>query len=332
MRARLTVILTLLSLVCALQARASLVLPVQSFATLPHQYLDNKARGIHESFEKRASLFLKGKNFQPWRANKPKADILKEFDQINEWRIHAWYVNPTSKTLIAREDFMIAQDLLEKSFYRQPNIIAFQYNQTDATYNSSTIVLNGFKFLALEAPSAQSLKHFFTLLQNHRVTQLVRLTVAKEKGVEKSYAYWNGKLKRDAKKQETILNVPQPFNPAPYPIRYYYTDNWIDHQGFNPQELLNLIQSTRKSYDPSTDLLACHCSAGVGRTGTFLAGFLLLTEIDRQLASGVAKKSLNISIEKIVMQLSLQRPYMVAKPEQYVTLHRLVDLYVQNLK
>jgi protein tyrosine phosphatase len=332
MRTILTLFIVLVSIGHITTTDASIPAPVQSFAALPHQFLESKIQEIQEAFEQRSVLFLKGRNFKSWSNNKSKENILKEFDQINEWRFHAWYVDPYAKILISRADFMVAQDLLEKGYFRKPNTIAFQYNQSDATYNSSTIVLNGFRFLALEAPSAKNVKSFFTLLQNHHITHLVRLTTATEKGIEKSYPYWKDKLKTDAKNQESLLNIPQAFNPSPYPVRYYYTDKWLDDQAIDPKELLKLIQATRKNYDPDSDILACHCTNGVGRTGTFLAGFLLITEIDKQIAAGVSKNSLNISIEKIVMQLSLQRPYMVGKPEQYTTLYRLVDLYIQQLK
>lgn len=333
MRAKFYAILSLfLATGYTVQVNATLQEPVESFATLPIQYIETKIQAIQQAFEQRTVLFLKGRNYQPWKADKPKADILKEYDQLNDWRFHAWFVDPNASTLTAKEDFMLAQDLLEKGYYRKPNTIAFQYNQTDGSYNSSTIVLNGFRFLALEAPSAKNLKNFYTLLQNFHVTQLVRLTPAKENGVEKSYPYWQNKVKTNPKTKQTFLKIPQEFNSTSYLVRYYFTDNWLDDTAGNPQELLRLIQAARTNYDPSTDILACHCHAGVGRTGTFLAGFLLLNEIDRQIASGVKKTAINISIEKVVMQLSLQRSYMVGEADQYVTLYRLIDLYISTIK
>ena len=265
----------------------------------------------------------------------PKAffdkDHLAEFDQLNDWRFHTWYVDPNAKTLISRVDFIVAQDLLEKGLFRKPSYLAFQYNQTDSTYNSSTIVLNNFRFLALEAPTAKTLRNFYLLLLNHRVTQLVRLTAATENGIERSTPYWLDKTKGDPTTGNAFLNVPQVASTNPYPVRYYATDNWFDNQSIAPSQLLKLILNVKKHYDPN-GLIACHSSNGTGRAGTFLAGFLLISEIDRQIATGTAPSAVDISIERVVMQLSLQRPYMVRKAEQYVTLYRLVDLYISQMK
>lgn len=310
-------------------AAALVAEPVLSLPTLPQQYLENRFQAIQQAFEQRVALFLKGRPFQRWEMHKPRKNILIEFDQLNEWRFRAWYVDPTAKTLIARMDFMVAQELLEKGLYKKPALLAFDYNQTDGNYNASTVILNGFKFLALESPTTRTVKSFFLLLQNHRVTQLVRLANTTERESALETPYWINKLKINAH-NEAFLNIPQPYSSLSYTLRYYATDAWPDNQGVAAGELLKLILKVRKNADPN-ELIACHSTDGSGRTGTFIAGFLLLNEIDKQIASGTSKNSLDVSIEKIVMQLSLQRPYLVKKAEQYITLYRLLDLYVKSL-
>jgi protein tyrosine phosphatase len=329
-------ILTLqFSLIDTLQAKPAYF--NAAFPSLPQQHRDNHFKAVQTGFEERSNLFLKGKQYHPWQFNRPDTEIIEEFKTLDEWRFHTWYSDITRDVLISRPDFMIAQDLLEKGyFFKRPHLIAFDYNNTDNTFNSSSIVLNGYRFLALEAPKLPTLGNFFRLLQNHRVTQLVRLTSAEENGEEKSYPYWPGNVEENSKKQ-TLLNIPfhseglknSKYN---YVLKYYPLESWKDNRGIDPSILLNLIEKVRKDYDPENGLLACHCTGGVGRTGTFIAGFLLLQEIDRQIAAGISIDALNISIEKIVTQLALQRVHMVAKPAQYVTLYRLVDLYVKNLK
>ncbi len=331
MRKVLSLLYVALLIICCTTPTAALVSePALSLPTLPQQYLETRFQTIQQGFEERAMLFLKGRPFQRWEMNKPRKNILIEFDQLNEWRFRTWYVNPKAKTLISRMDFMVAQELLEKGLYKKPALLAFDYNQTDGHYNASTIVLNGFKFLALESPVSRTLKHFFLLLQNHRVTQLVRLSGTAENNTALDTPYWANNLKTNAH-NETLLNIREPYHPSPYTLHYYTTDVWPENHGVAAAELLRLILKVKKHVDPN-GLIACHSTHGNGRTGTFIAGFLLLNEIDKQIAAGTAKSALDVSVEKIVMQLSLQRPYLVRKAEQYVTLYRLLDLYVKNLK
>lgn len=266
-----------------------------------------------------------------WELNRSNETILEEFNRLNEWRRKIYYVDPTSNELELQEEFKVATDLCFNHHYRDSRYIAFQYNSTDPTYNASTIILNGLRILALEAPSQTSCEKFFNLLYKYRVTHLVRLTPALENGVEKSYPYWSGNIYSDSDKKTNFLKVPieSENDLKPYTVNYIWTDNWEDNQSGDAEELLHLILEARKNFS-SNALLAVHCHSGVARTGTFIAGFILLDEIDKQILVGNSTNFLNISVEKIVMQLSLQRFYMVGQPLQYLTLYRLVDLYVNR--
>ena len=315
--------------------------PVRSFPRLPASFREAHFQKVQQGFEARTQKFLKNNSFTPWVANRPKAEIMEEFKKVLSWRFNCWYVSPGEDTLESREEFAITQALLLAGNYRRPHLLAFQYNNTDPSYNSSTIVLNGFRFLALEAPTEKTVTAFFNLLHNYHVKGLVRLTPSYEQHMEKSYPYWEGRnvsvpsAEGFSDKQNTAKNYLQipleteESKPVPYRIQYYSTDTWIDNHGFNAKDLLELILQVKNQQEASS-LIAVHCNAGVGRTGTFIAGYLLLQEIDRQIANGVAVKDINVSIEKVVKQLSLQRFYMVAQPEQYVTLYRLLDLYLEK--
>jgi|GEM_PF-1731300 len=308
--------------------------PTRTFPRLPESYCEQRFQQCESVFKKLSKKFLDKKDYKMWSFDRPKEEILEEFNQLDCWREEVWYKNRDADTLESQKDFIVSQELLINHHYRKPHLIAFQYNNADASYNCSLCSINGLKFLALEAPSKTSVKNFFNLLHNFQVTHLVRLTPATENGDEKCYPYWEGKAISSASTQDDILNIPlesEEENPKPYKLHYVWTDAWKDHQSGSAQELLDLILRTRSGYGPSS-IIAVHCHSGVARTGTFIAGFLLLDEIDRQIAKGIKPQDLKISIEKVVKQLSLQRFYMVGKPMQYLTVYRLVDLYVQGLE
>jgi len=135
----------------------------------------------------------------------------------------------------------------------------------------------------------------------------------------------------NTKTKQAILEVPQDTqgHGKPYKIPYYFINGWLDNDAGEPQDLLNFVVNLKNTINPNDkNLIAVHCSSGVSRTGTMIAAYLLINEIDAQIKSGIQPKNINISIEKTVLQLSLQRPYAVGKPMQYVTLYRIVDLYM----
>lgn len=269
-----------------------------------------------------------------WTIDRPTQDIVKEFEALAAWRTKLWFKDPTGTTREAQDPFMIAQPLLIHHRYRDPSMIAFEYNHTDDSYNASSITLNGLRFLALEAPSERTLDAFFHLLYNFQVTHLVRLTPATVDGVEKSYPYWKENEATEEGKTTSLLHIPLETGGKKrthYTIPYTTIETWKGNHAISPQKLLSLILRVRQGHTPSS-LVAVHCHSSVGRTGTFIAGFALLREIDKQVAAGKKLENLDISIEEVVKKLNLQRPMMVQVAQQYLMLYRLVDLYVKNLK
>ena len=110
-------------------------------------------------------------------------------------------------------------------------------------------------------------------------------------------------------------------------IPYHYTDKWEDNKGVDVKELYRLVQEVRQTYATSDKErpIACHCASGVGRTGTFIAAFVLAEIIDQ------SKGEVVPSIEEIVMKLSIQRPNLMGTAEQYLLLYHFVDYYLSTM-
>ena len=79
---------------------------------------------------------------------------------------------------------------------------------------------------------------------------------------------------------------------------------WPDHGvPTNSMSLINFIRRVRKLHPPTHQQpLLVHCSAGVGRTGTFI---VLDSMMQRMAAVG------SVNIHQFVCQLRTQRPLMV---------------------
>lgn len=273
------------------------------------QESDTHFKLVKEQVEKRWRDFQSYRNFEPFRPGKSNEALEIEFENIQEIRKQIWET----------PDYAPAKILLELDLVRAaPECTAFSYNNTTPDYNASSLFLGERLYIACEGPRLKDVDSFFKLLKSCKITHLVRLTDAFEEKVEKCHSYWDNILS-EASDGQHFLNIPD--KTTPYPIRAFDMAHWRDNQGVDPKELLTLVLQVRKEIVGPDKRLLVHCSAGVGRTGTFLAALKIVDAIDR---------GEYFSIEEIVYQLSLQRPHSVGKSSQYVTLHRLAENYLKH--
>ena len=103
----------------------------------------------------------------------------------------------------------------------------------------------------------------------------------------------------------TLINMQtmEP-NTPPLEVTQYHYLAWPDHGvPANAISMINFIKRVRKTHPYSRqDLLLVHCSAGVGRTGTFIT-------LDYMLERIKAEKTINIY--EYVSELRKQRVLMV---------------------
>jgi hypothetical protein len=301
--------------------------PILSSTRIEKMFTNTK-----QGFATRWKSFAKKRNFKPFKPKFADEEILADFAVIRDTRNSLYYANPDQHPLRANADFERSQELLTYGFYKAPHLLAFDYNRTDISYNSSNVTLNGHRFLALEGPQKpEHVPNFLRLLVNVDVKHVVRLTNDIEKGVFKSENYWRDTVTTDANGNSVLsYMIPREESKMPYSFSYYSIDDWGDNTAASTETLLQIVQNVRKNYQPG-DIVAVHCSAGVGRTGTFIAAFLMLDDIDQQIAKGIAKQKVKLSLEKLVYKLSLQRAYLVGEAAQYLALHKLAKLYLEEV-
>lgn len=318
----------------------SLAVTTVAFADIPrfmpafsHERIDQNFKIAETGFQQRWQEFAKNRKFAKYTPNFDKQTLHDEFINIKTTRQAVYYENPNQQPQRSRIPYERSQLIMTNGFYKCLHHIAFEYNYSHPSYNSSNISLNGQRFLALEGPQKPAhVNNFLRLLVNYDVKQIIRLTKDHDKGDFKSENYWSNSITINAAEQQLLtfkLTDEDPSQTSPYSILYYSTDNWLDFSGIDPEQLLTMVERVRKDYKAG-DIMAVHCSAGVGRTGTFIVAILLLDEIDRQLAAGVSANKIDLSIEELVYKLSLQRAYAVAEPQQYVNLYEIVRLYVNK--
>lgn len=301
-------------------AKDTATLSLSSFENSQNCVLDLE-KEIEERWEKVKET---KKIFSHYEKKSPQ-EIVKEFQALNKFRKQLWYINPEESEPIASPDYLKATI---------PNNIGtirhapFDYNSLDKSYNASAIYINGHHFIALREPTAITLNAFFNLLLNQRVSILVRLNQAKEYFQRHKFLYWGKYVVYESNHAFIQPKVIEEDGVTiGLPIPYFYTNEWQDHKGVPVHELYQLVQKVRETYGKiqNPGPIACHCKAGVGRTGTFIAAYVLAHMFD------ILDPS-EISIEAIVLKLSIQRPAMAATKEQYSSLYEFCDYYLAKKK
>lgn len=112
-------------------------------------------------------------------------------------------------------------------------------------------------------------------------------------------------------------------------IQLHYTC-WADHTAPDEQsyhKLIKLIENMNWYKGDKTVIV--HCSAGVGRTGTFIALYNLYCQIKSQIDDNT-KSEITFSIMDIVRQLKEMRAHLVENFDQYLFLYQFVDLLLKQ--
>lgn len=294
------------------------------FPALPRTYLQKHIMQVKREWQQRWDKVLTLKNsFVPY-VSKNKDEVYKEFAVLNQFRQRLWYEDPEANPRITTEDYLPAQTLLEKGLYRRSSNIAFEYNKTNPYYNASTILFQDHHFIALQEPSVETLDQFFTLLINNHVSALVRVKSEKEVLGIDSINYWKDRISGQSPYATLKVTIKEGHHAvSPIPLPYFYTNEWVDDNALEPASLYQLVNHVRKAYKEilKKGPIACHCASGVGRTGTFIAAFIIAKHIESFPKSP-------FSIEEIVLKLSIQRPNFVATKEQYYSLYQFADYYL----
>ena len=296
------------------------------FPTLPQAWREQHVQQVFKEFDKRWHNLRKHKSNFSLYSVKTNEQIAVEFQQLNALRAKIYYDNPQDTVHISATDYSVSQAVLVKEIYNNPEHIAFAYNCTDDSYNASTVLINGYHFIALQEPWPQTVKAFFKLLLNWHASILVKLK-ADDEVYSYSTDYWTDRIDTINGQDHIRIDFTGATKKTIHPvfIPYESTQNWVDDQGIDVEELYDLVQKVRTTYHnlKTKGPIVCHCASGVGRTGTFIAAFAMAEYLDHHRIE-------TLSIEEIVLKLSLQRHLMVAIPEQYKTLYRFAEYYQQR--
>jgi cadherin 5 type 2 (VE-cadherin) len=183
------------------------------------------------------------------------------------------------------------------------------------------------EFIVTQGPLHSTRDDFWRSCWETNSRAIVMLTRCVEKGREKCDHYWPydtqpvfyGDI------QVTILNESHfpDWNVSEFrmmrgdtvrTIRHFHFTTWPDFGVPEPpQTLVRFVRAFRERVTPEQRPVVVHCSAGVGRSGTFIA-------LDRILQS--IRKYDVVDIFGIVYEMRKERVWMVQTEQQYICIHQ----------
>ncbi|KFB37706.1 AGAP011650-PA-like protein [Anopheles sinensis] len=250
-------------------------------------------------------------------------------------------------TLVETVTFFKALENERKNRYL--NVLPYDFNRVllnvegetkDATgdyINASLIDGHRYsrEYIATQGPMEGTCYDFWTMIVQYKIETIVMLIDPSDQHKNKCFLYYPT-LNRRIEYGDIQLRCTQEINLSFYckrifsvsrgnlsnVVSHYHYFDWPAHNC--PANLANLIdfimivRRERKSYAIP---LVVHCSAGVGRTGTFIALDIILQKIQKE------KK---ICVYTTVKNLRRKRVYMVQTLDQYAFLYQCCLEYIHN--
>ncbi|XP_046846179.1 receptor-type tyrosine-protein phosphatase S-like isoform X2 [Xenia sp. Carnegie-2017] len=253
--------------------------------------------------------------------------IGNEFDEIPK-------IVTNLKTDDALKSFTSLKNRYKNIFPYDFNRVCLEQSEEEGNYINASIIkgLNvPSKYIATQGPLATTTNDFWQMVWQQNVSIIVMLTGLKENAKEKCHKYWPenneevafGDLKIKTT-GETVL--------ADFTIRYFEVTDYdsgqirlVQHLHFTawpdhgvpryPGPLLHFYKRYRSGLTGSEPVII-HCSAGVGRTGTFIAIDYILQKLKEKTDEDPC-----IDVLHFVREMRGQRMFMVQTKEQYQFIH-----------
>ncbi|XP_062432311.1 receptor-type tyrosine-protein phosphatase eta [Rhea pennata] len=195
-------------------------------------------------------------------------------------------------------------------------------------------------FIAAQGPLPNTIDDFWRMIWEKNIYSIVMLTKCVEQARTKCEQYWPDKQSMSygdiivTMVSEIVLpewtvrdfTVENSNAPEIHTVRQFHFTSWPDHGVPETTDLLinfRHLVIEHNSQNPVDSPTLVHCSAGVGRTGTFIAIDRLIQQIEMENT---------VDVYGVVYDLRMHRPLMVQTEDQYVFLNQCVMDIIRSRK
>lgn len=249
------------------------------------------------------------------------------------------------------------EDYRFSAFNRYPDVLPYAHNtatlrspfnsrffKCDIDYvNASPITLHESKYIACSAPMPLAFAHFWSMVLEQGSDTIVMLTKLEENSTTKADSYIPDEFDKPKKygpikvtriaKEELNKNITysilsvQKGNDI-HTIHHYHYEGWPDMGRPDTTEDFIYLLETIERESPKEPIIA-HCSAGIGRAGTFIAIHSLCTKFiqsinDTPLEISEILKSTSFDLVETVIMLRAQRLGMIQTEDQYLFIKEVI--------
>ena len=211
-------------------------------------------------------------------------------------------------------------------------------------------------FISAQAPLKNTVDDFWTMCFDHDINTVIMLCNLEENGKEKCEKYWENKnCDKDAivdstelgsnfvitytteqiNDDITIRNInirdTEKNENNEKKIKQIHYGSWPDHKSVDLQSIYGNILFMFNLVDNEIghNPIVVHCSAGVGRTGTFIALYNLYRDILSQIHDEKNKK-ITLNFMNLVRKMKEMRMHLVETEDKYNLIYQFVEKFLKD--
>ena len=206
-------------------------------------------------------------------------------------------------------------------------------NYINASYIDGPIKKEEKLFIATQGPLKETIPSFWKMIYNHKIKLVIMLSSRLEEAEGRNAIYWPNEVDKPLEFDNLKINFIEREELIPDAVdlkKFKINDDleviqmhilcWQDHGMPNDPNLCNnifyqMINYIKKQREENNKApIVVHCSAGVGRTGTVIAIYIILYCLEYLKKLG---KSLIMNVFNVVRKLREQRYSLVTDTDQY---------------